>query len=436
MRLLKQATGLALTLTLLISVMPTPNGQTTAAAKTSYTGHYGDSASDKTAALKPIWQAQTDYADGGSSNIATADGKVYYSLKNKIIAADVKTGKAKWTYNSYHSTPLLAGGGHLFFVNPQGYLIKLNGKTGAVSWKAKAADASDYVSVSLKYDNGILYSLDKGISLAAYDASTGKRKWSAKLADIDWGEIQGIYNGVVLVAGSVSGAITTVPYSGFDAATGRKLWQLDGIHSEVLDEQGGYLYLGNNWPVLDDGYAAVIDKVDTKTGKVVKTLFFIPEEFVAGHNAIQVVIEGNSIYIEQMQGQGQSKVSVFSLDQEPENQKPKVYTGYGKWAAGPYLGQLYFVNDLKLIRVKEGGYGVAINGVDNPVSQLDLIGQGAFIGQTDGQFILANAVTGKAAGKLQTGARQYGTTKVENGMVIIQAENRLFAVALPSALTK
>ncbi|WP_246120397.1 PQQ-binding-like beta-propeller repeat protein [Cohnella terricola] len=432
---MKQVAGLALTLILLVPVMPTANGEAAAAAKTSYTGHYGDNASDKTAVLKPKWQAQMDNADGGSSNIAMADGKVYYSFKEKIIAADVTTGKARWTYNSYHSTPLLAGGGNLFFVNPQGYLIKLNGKTGAVSWKTKAADASDYVSNSLRYDNSILYIFDKGISLTAYDESTGKRKWAAKLKDDGgWGEIQGIYNGVVVINGSVSGAITTVPYFGFDAETGRQLWKLDGIHSDVLDEQGGYLYLRNNWPVLDNGYAAVIDKVDTKTGKVVQTLSFIPEEDVAGYNATQVVIEGNSIYIEQQVGR--NRVSVFSLDQEPENQKPKVYTGYGKWVAGPYLGQLYFVKDLKLIRLKEGGYGVAVNGANNPVSQLDLIGQGAFIGLTDGQFILADAATGKAAGKLQTGSRQYGATKVENGMAIIQAENRLLAVALPSALAK
>jgi len=439
MKLLKQATGLALSLALLVSAWPGTGGQAAAAGKTSYTGYYGNSTADRTVMLKPKWQVQADYADGGASNIATADGNVYYSYKNKILAVNAATGKTKWTYASYRSTPLLARGGYVYFVDGKGYLIQLNGKTGAAGWKTKAAEASDYVSISLWHDKGTLYGFDAGGagSIAAYDAATGKRKWKTKPDDSFAGIIQGVYDGVVVVSGAVSGAITTTPYFGFDSATGRQLWKLEGIHSDVLHEQDGYLYLRNAWPVLDNGFAAVIDKVDVKTGKIAKTLSYIPEEDTAGNNATSVVIDGKSIYIEQQPRIGMSKVSVFSLEREPEEQKPKIYEGRGKWLAGPYLGRLYFEANLKLIGIKDGGNGtLSFNGPENPISQLDLIGQGAFIGLTDGQFYLANAATGKVAGKLITGARQFGATKVESGMAIIQAEDRIYAVAMPSSLTK
>jgi len=88
MKLGKQAMGLALATVLIAAVWPSYGRPASAAGITSYTGHYGDSASDKTAVLKPKWQAQTDYADGGSSHVAAADGRVYYSYKGKIIAAN------------------------------------------------------------------------------------------------------------------------------------------------------------------------------------------------------------------------------------------------------------------------------------------------------------------------------------------------------------
>ncbi len=434
-QLMRKAAGAALSLALLASVLPAVAGQAEAAGKTTYSREYGIMAADKTPILKPKWQLQADVAGGGASEIAAADGRLFYSYKNKIISVDATTGKTKWTYDGRRSSPLLAGEGSLYFVNSLGYLIKLNAKTGAAGWKTKIADASEDAFYSLARDGRTLYVTELD-SLAAYDASTGKRKWKTKSQEIGSPQYQGTYGGIAVVSGVENGAITTIHFYGYEAASGKRLWELDGTHSDVLHEQDGYLYLRNNWPVLDNGFAAVIDKVDVKTGKIAKTLSYIPEEDVAGNNAAAVIIEGKSIYIEQIKSGG-SKVSVFSLDREPEKQTPRIYENHGKFLAGPYAGRLYFEVNQKLIGLKDGGNGfIVFNGPANPIAQLDLLGQAAVIGLTNGQVYLANASTGKVAGKLVTGARQFGTAKVENGMAIIQAEDQIYAVALPSSLTK
>ena len=281
-----------------------------------------------------------------------------------------------------------------------------------------------------------MYVTDPG-SLAAFDAATGKRKWNTKSQEINMPQYRVTYDGIVVVSGVESGAITTLPYYGYDAASGKRLWKLYGIHTDVLHEQDGYLYARNEWPVLDNGYAAVIDKVDVKTGKIAETLSYIPEEDTFGNNAASVVIEGNSVYVEQQPTLGESKVSVFSLDSAPDHQTPRVYEGRGKWLAGPNSGRLYFEVNQKLIGLRDGGNGfLAFNGPADSIAQLDLLGRVAVIGLTNGQVYLADASTGKIAGKLLTEARQFGVAQIESGMAIIQAESRIYAVALPSSLAK
>ena len=433
---MKRTTGAALSLALLLSAWPAAADQADAAGKTSYTREYGIRTPDKTPVLKPKWQLQADPAGGGASEIATADGRLFYSYKNKLISADAKTGKQKWTYDARRSSPLLVGGGSLYFVNMQGYLIKLNAKTGAAGWKTKIADASEDAFYSLAQEGKTLYVTDSG-SLAAYDASTGKRKWKTKSQEIGSPQYRGTYNGIVVVSGMESGAITTTPYYGYDAASGKRLWELPGIHSDVLDEQDGHLYLRNEWPVLDNGYAAVIDKVNVKTGKIVETLSYIPEMDVFANYATAVVIDGKSIYIEQQPSAGNSRVTVFSLDRDPDKQTPRVYDNHGQWLAGPYATRLYFEVNQKLIGVKIGGNGfIVFNGAVGTIAQLDLLDQAAVIGLTDGQVYLANASTGKVAGKVITGAKRFGVAQEESGMAIIQAEDQIYAVALPASLTK
>ncbi|WP_158223938.1 MULTISPECIES: PQQ-binding-like beta-propeller repeat protein [unclassified Cohnella] len=433
---MKRMTGAALSLALLLSAWPAVADQAGAAGKTSYTREYGIRAEDRTNVLKPKWQIQVDVAGGGASEIATADGRVFYSYRNKIMSVDAATGKTKWTYDSRRSSPLVANGGFLYFVNSQGYLIKLNGKTGKARWKTKIANASENVSYSLVHEGDTMYVTDPG-SLAAFDAATGKRKWNTKSQEINMPQYRVTYDGIVVVSGVESGAITTLPYYGYDAASGKRLWKLYGIHTDVLHEQDGYLYARNEWPVLDNGYAAVIDKVDVKTGKIAETLSYIPEEDTFGNNAASVVIEGNSVYVEQQPTLGESKVSVFSLDSAPDRQTPRVYEGRGKWLAGPYSGRLYFEVNQKLIGLRDGGNGfLAFNGPADSIAQLDLLGRVAVIGLTNGQVYLADASTGKIAGKLLTEARQFGVAQIESGMAIIQAESRIYAVALPSSLAK
>lgn len=77
---------------------------------------------------------------------------------------------------------------------------------------------------------------------------------------------------------------------------------------------------------------------------------------------------------------------------------------------------------------------ISFNGPDSPALSVQLIGKGIYTGYENGYFYIINAETGKALGKVKTGAQQYGTLFSANGILYIQTEHDIFAISLPKEL--
>jgi outer membrane protein assembly factor BamB len=57
-----------------------------------------------------------------------------------------------------------------------------------------------------------------------------------------------------------------------------------------------------------------------------------------------------------------------------------------------------------------------------------------FVGQTDGEIYVLDDTTGKALFRFQTSARNFEPFHVVNGVLLVQAEDMLYAFQLPKQL--
>lgn len=410
------------------------NFPASAAPITSYSGHLGNSYSDRTKVLTPKWQTSVDYVADGPMSAAADNGMVFYTLQNKLTAANVNTGKVVWSSSSKRISNLIASNNAVFYVDSTGTLLKLNGQTGKVGWTVKSAIAVKAdIDVQVFLQSGTLYVVGFN-QFAAYDVQSGKKKWQIKPRSTYGFDLSGVHDGVVLTSALVD-ENPAKQYAAYDAATGKLLWTLAEGHSGILEYRSGTIYTLKEGTSSGKGYAATIDQIDVKTGKILSSYSYIPVKDVVNQSARQVVIDGTTIYIVQELSDSNSRVSEFVLGQDPAKQTPKVTEGRGLWLAGVYKGLHFYEDNDQLVarKVNSDDYTPFL-GPNNPINRLDLIGNGAYVGLTDGQFYLTNALTGKVTGKIKTAARSFGTTLVEKNTVIIQAENKLIAVQLPVGL--
>lgn len=114
-----------------------------------------------------------------------------------------------------------------------------------------------------------------------------------------------------------------------------------------------------------------------------------------------------------------------------------------EWLAGPYDDKLFmFEREGGKRRFQvgeiEGSSLVKLDGTyqigANPIARLDLIGNGLYMGHTDGQFYAVDVRTGRAFFRFKTSAKNFGPTHVVGNTLVVQAGNELLAFALPQEL--
>jgi alcohol dehydrogenase (cytochrome c) len=142
--------------------------------------------------LSLAWAFQTGSQAGLKSSPLLIDGVLYFTVPDHVWAVDARSGHMVWHYTYPSNKGLHIGQrgvgaykGWIYFLSPDGHLVSLDAKTGAVRWNIEVADvAKGYwttmspfvvgnhviVGVSGDFDNlhGYLKSLDP---------ETGKLQW-------------------------------------------------------------------------------------------------------------------------------------------------------------------------------------------------------------------------------------------------------------------
>lgn len=432
MKKTKRAVAFLLSASLAGSLVPAAS----AAPLASYSNPWISSASnDAVKPLKTAWTLQTD-----SSDAITAGNLIVYSAKGKLRAVNAATGREQWNAAYTKASELAIGENALYFVDVKGRLVGLNTKTGKSLWTAKTGIDPENGQASLALAKGMLYVSGRQ-TLQAYHPDTGKQIWKQK-TESEWSTaVFGVYDGVLVTSAVVSGALTANFYYGYDPKTGKALWTLGGSHGTVLDYRKGHLYLRETWPMPDITYAAKLDKVNVKTGKIAASYEYVTVLDGIYQQAEEVIVDGDSVYIAMKKYpkdsvDGYSSVLYrYALDQDPAKQKPKTYEDRGIFLAGPYMDRFFVQNGLELQAVRfDGKMTRTYEMPDNPVSRLDLIGTGAYVGLSDGKFYLVDIPSGKTLGSIDAGGRVYGQTLSAGGMIVVQAEGRIIAVKRPATL--
>lgn len=411
--------------------VPVEAAKTTQASSTLTT-------SASTTFLKPKWQTKTDGVGLYDSQAPISNGLIYYSSGGTLIAANISTGKVKWTYKN-GSQPEIVTNSSIFFINNNGYLVKASAKTGKLIWQVKAADAPIEIGAHAELRNGVLYFTNESGGISAYNPISGKKKWENKELTMYAGSIVGEYDGVLVVSSTVDNIRTQ--FFGLDPATGKKLWRAEGIYSFVayredqliLRQQSDAAYGSDNTP--DKGYMITVASLDVKTGKFTKKENYNHLDDISRLGNSYTSLQGSYVYtVDGNIDNNEAFLNRFKLGQDPKT-APKSYKEFGDWLAGPTNGMVFFQKGTEMIGVNlKQDSVVTFDSLSSPVLNLQQIGKGVYTGLENGYFYIMNASTGKTLAKVKTGAKQFGKTFVVNGNVVIQTENEILMIELPKEL--
>ena len=172
-------------------------------AADSWPGYHGDYTGQRHSHLTQItpqnvstlglaWVFQTGQNGSIKSSPLVLDGVMYFTMPDNVWALDARSGHMIWHYsyppnkgNHIGQRGVAMYKGWLFFASPDGHLVSLDAKTGAVRWTVVIADSSKgywttmaplvvkehvIIGVSGDFDNLSGY-------LRAIDPATGATQW-------------------------------------------------------------------------------------------------------------------------------------------------------------------------------------------------------------------------------------------------------------------
>ena len=146
-----------------------------------------------------------------------------YNLDGVATAAPPDSPERLWRYKAGAriEEPPVAGGGRIYFTTAKSHLEAVD-MGGRPIWKIEVADDS-FSAPPLFADSLVVVGSTKG-TLYAYDAATGKEKWTHKVGDY----IQGTANRVDLPGGNKKGIVAISQTDGalhcVEIDTGKALW--------------------------------------------------------------------------------------------------------------------------------------------------------------------------------------------------------------------
>ena len=222
---------------------------------------------------KELWYAQLPGPYLASPTIA--DGLVFVAgLDGRIFAFDAARGTHRWTYvykEEFGSKPVVVGD-LAYFATLEGTVLALDARTGAWKWHFRREPTGRFVVLGVGRPavvDGVLYQGFADGSVVALDALNGALKWDRKVGRGDYPDIDSdvqvskdrvyvaSYGGQVAALDRQTGApvweakaplaykgkldgelyvvVTTTEVVGFDARTGKQLWNTPHEGSPLAD---------------------------------------------------------------------------------------------------------------------------------------------------------------------------------------------------------
>ena len=237
----------------------------------SWPMYHGDYSGQRHSALKQItpanvkdltlqWMFQTKQTSGLKSSPILYDGKLYFTVPDKIWAIDARTGHQIWQFNGTPNKAFHIGhrgvsilNGSLFYMSPDDHVICLDAKTGKVKWDVVIADYT------------------KGVWATMAPLIVGNHVMVGVSGDFD--NLQGFVKSLDPETGATQWEWDATPPVGTSrSTTGGNVWMTGTYDPELKLVYWG---TGNPSPVLngkprpgDDLYTCSIVALDPETGKL------------------------------------------------------------------------------------------------------------------------------------------------------------------------
>ncbi|MGG1878418.1 PQQ-binding-like beta-propeller repeat protein [Paenibacillus cisolokensis] len=391
--------------------------------------------------LKPVWQKNLGSLDQPQMGYTFDKGVVYYNAGTSLSAANLKTGKTKWSYKSTPSSAPITNLGYVYFTDTSGRIHKVNAKTGKSAWvkKAYAAPKSGkgYEPSSIDYYSGMLI-LSDAYGLTAYDTKTGKLKWKTERKGNSSYNIE-MMNGLLLASSTVSGAITTTQLHAISAYTGQIKWTYNGNFQDLL-QTGPELHILRYNNGIDNGYALTIDVLEYSTGKMLNTLEYQPVPFVEMESAKKVASAFDHYFFTQNTRDNGGQLAVVPHQAPNYSSAVKTY----QYDAVITQMELSDSKDSTIVMSLADGRIVLKNvktGKDkvtsypSKISRFDILENVVVIGLADGRLVLKDIRTGKDVATYKLGSGDFlEITRTIRDELLIQTGGKLYYVPLPASL--
>lgn len=393
---------------------------------------------ESTTSLKLKWKTQADGVGLYDDFAPISNGLFFYSKGGILQATDIATGTVQWTYKNGES-PKIVTRNFVFFITFEGYLVKVEAKTGKVIWKVKATQPPIEVGAYAELRDGVVYFWNESGGITAYNPVSGHKIWENKKIPMYVGRIIGQYKNVLVVKSTVNNIRSQ--FFGLDPASGKILWRTEGIFYFIAYRDGELILrqeadAAYTFPITPTpGSMVTLTKIDVSTGKVTGEENYNTVNDVSRLGNIYTSLQGSYVYsVDGNLDKDEAFLNRFTLGQASET-PPTSYEEFGKWLAGPSNGMIFFQKGRQITGVNAyNNRRVTFDSLAGSALNLQLIGNGVYTGDDKGNFYIMNMATGKILGTLKTGAGQYGKIYVVNNTVLIHTEHDIYAVALPKEL--
>lgn len=389
--------------------------------------------------IEPLWQDKADGLGIYTEEAPISNGLFFYSSGGTLKAADLGTGKVKWSYKN-GSNPEIITNNSVYFITYDGYLVKVAAQTGKLLWKVKASKQPIEIGAYAELLNGVLIFSNEHGGITAYHPVSGHKIWENAAIPMYAGRIEGLFDGTLVVSSTVDNMRRQ--FFGLDPATGKSLWRIQGFYNFLayrnaellLREHEEALYTSPKNAV--QGYQLTLAYVDVKSGKVKTRANYKPLDDVRRLGNYFTSLQGQYLYSVDGNTDMWDNYPLyrFTLGQHTES-NPESYEKYGIWLSGPVNNMAFFQKGAEITGVHmSNNHIIRFSGPNSSALNLQSIGKGVYTGYADGYFYIMNAETGKILGKVKTGAQQYGKLFIRNGILYIHTEHDLFAISLPKEL--
>jgi eukaryotic-like serine/threonine-protein kinase len=209
---------------------------------------------------KQVWMTPS-FTTPVRTSPAVANGVVYFTAENHLLALDATSGEEKWAFESSmlaRSSPTIHDG-LVYFGDNDSTIYAVDVATGEERWQYRIN--FNWAVSTAAVSDGVVYIGGDDSLLNALDAATGEVKWHFKTRGETIWSSPAVVNGVLYVGDwnfkntqNEAGRTAWGYLYGVDMLTGEKLWEFETggniVSSPVVDENGviyfgsldGYLY--------------------------------------------------------------------------------------------------------------------------------------------------------------------------------------------------